>query len=73
MNCYKFVMTLDELSFEALAPDQLRDLVGRLAPIRIPTWSRWRGADVRSVVCNGRPGPPPPGILYISCIYLYIF
>ena len=42
-------MTLDELSFEALAPDQLRDIITKMAPLKIPPWRRWRGADIKSV------------------------
>ena len=44
----EFVMSLDELFFEALAPDQLRDVMGAIAPLRIPRRARWEGGDVRA-------------------------
>jgi len=46
----EFIMTIDELIFEALAPDRLRDLVAATAPFQMRPLRRRYGLEVKAVV-----------------------
>merc|ERR1711871_583992 len=46
----EFIMSMDELTFAVLAPEQLQGMVRSTAPFKMLPWPHWRGADVKAAV-----------------------
>lgn len=45
----EFVMMIDELVFEALAPVRARNLIAKLAPVKMKQWPQCAGADIKAL------------------------
>lgn len=46
----QFVINVDELLYEALAPLRVRKFLARIKPFRLPSARTWRGMDTKNVL-----------------------